>query len=140
MKTNVKTPNFSAVNRLTHFVNRLTLQQNHKNSVFKTLKSTKTRLNHTGSYRQYHPIKYQPIQMSPDIFKLNSIDHTTIRTKTSFYIKNAKLIKQSKTIQTKSNNRNSTTLDYTTKSISTFVRENIGFYRFLSFQPKIRKL
>ena len=75
--------------------------------------------------------------MLPDTSKLNSIVHTTIRTKISFYIKNAKITKLTKFDKTSILDHGLTLLDSTTQSISIFIRENIGFYRFYQFDLKV---
>ena len=71
----------------------------------------------------------------PDLFHLLPVK-ISISYKFIVFLQNIKVTKFIKINQTKSTNRRLPLLDYTTKFISTFVRENIGFHLFYRFRPK----
>ena len=86
-------------------------------------------------FSQPHPIKYQPATTFPDTTELIHNDYVSIHTIIPFYLKNVNFSNQPKSTKRVTKHLGITSLDLSTKFVSTFVRENIVFYRFLVSNP-----
>ena len=109
--------------------NKFCCQKPQKSVLFNPQNSTKF----PTIFSQPHPIKYQPATTFPDTTELIHNDYVSIHTIIPFYLKNVNFSNQPKSTKRVTKHLGITSLDLTTKFVSTFVRENIGFSRLYHF-------